>query len=348
MAIDITSQTVASYFSYFYARLSTLVGGALLQPLALLLSLIAFAIIVGVVVSVFAYLFGWLERKIVARVQSRHGPTYVGKFGILQNLADMVKLVSKESIIPDNADKPLFFFILPLIFAVFVLILGFVPFTGSFVGISTSLGLLAVFIALSFTPLLLFLAGWTSGNKFSSISAQRSVVILMSYEIPLILVVVSVAMLANGYGIGAIVAAQQSHWFVLAMPLGFVVFFAVMLAELERSPFDLREADNELIAGWLTDVGAPYFGLALLLDYTRVFVGTLLMSLLFFGGWLGPSFLPPFAWLMLKVAALALFIVIIRAAMVRMKVDMVLGLGWLYLMPLAVVNLLISFILFVK
>ena len=348
MAIDITSQPVASYFSYFYAKLSTIVGGALLQPLSLLLALVVFAVIIGVVVGVFAYLFGWMERKVVARVQSRHGPTYVGKFGILQNLADIVKLLSKENIIPDNADKPLFLLILPLVFAIFVIILGFLPLTGSFVGINTSWGLLAVFIALSFTPLLLFLAGWTSGNKFSSISAQRSVMILVSYEIPLMLVVVSIAMLANGYGLGAIVAAQQSRWFVLAMPLGFVVFFMVMLAELERSPFDLREADNELIAGWLTDVGAPYFGLALFLDYTRVFVGTLLMALLFFGGWLGPAIVPGFVWLLLKVVALVLSIIIIRATLVRMKIDRVLKVGWIYLMPLAVVNLLISFILFVR
>ncbi len=348
MAIDITSQPVASYFSYFYAKLSTIVGGALLQPLSLLLALVVFAVIIGVVVGVFAYLFGWMERKVVARVQSRHGPTYVGKFGILQNLADIVKLLSKENIIPDNADKPLFLLILPLVFAIFVIILGFLPLTGSFVGINTSWGLLVVFIALSFTPLLLFLAGWTSGNKFSSISAQRSVMILVSYEIPLMLVVVSVAMLANGYGLGAIVAAQQSRWFVLAMPLGFVVFFMVMLAELERSPFDLREADNELIAGWLTDVGAPYFGLALFLDYTRVFVGTLLMALLFFGGWLGPAIVPGFVWLLLKVVALVLSIIIIRATLVRMKIDRVLKVGWIYLMPLAVVNLLISFILFVR
>lgn len=345
MAIDISSQPVASYFSYFYARLSMMAGGG---ALSLLLALVVFAIIIGVVVSVFAYLFGWVERKVVARAQSRHGPTYVGKYGILQNLADIVKLLLKENIIPDNADKPLFLLVLPMIFAVFVLIIGFLPLTGSFIGINTTWGLLAVFIILSFTPLLLFLAGWTSGNKFSSISAQRSVMILMSYEIPLILVVASVAMLANGYGISAIVALQQSHWLILMMPLGFAVFFVVMLAELERSPFDLREADNELIAGWLTDVGAPYFGLALFLDYTRVFVGTLLMSLLFLGGWLGPAIVPQFAWLMLKVVILALLIVVIRAAMVRMRIDKVLRLGWLYLMPLAVVNLLITFILFVK
>lgn len=315
---------------------------------SLLLSLVAFAIALGIIVGVFAYMFGWIERKVIARVQSRHGPTYVGKFGFLQNLADIIKLLAKENIIPDNADKPLFLFILPFVFAVFVIILSFIPFTSSFVGIGATLGLLAVFVALSLTPSLMFLAGWTSGNKFGSISAQRSIMISVSYEVPLILVVVSVAMLANSFNIGAIVAAQHNCWFALLMPLGLIVFFMAMLAELERPPFDLKEADSELIAGWLTDVSAPYFGLALFLDYTRFFVGTLLISLLFFGGWLGPSIMPPFVSLMIKVALLSLLIILIRATTVRMRIDRVLRLGWLYMMPLAVVNLLIAFILFIK
>lgn len=347
--MDISSPSIASYFTYIYGRLAAIAGSGLLgEAVALLLALVVFAIAIGVIIGVFAYLFGWAERKIVARAQSRHGPTYVGKFGILQNLADMVKLLSKESIIPDNADKPLFLFMLPLVFAVFVIVIGFLPFTGSFMSMDSSLGLLAVFIALSFTPLLLFLAGWTSGNKFGSISAQRSVVIMVSYEVPLILVVVSVAMLAGSFNIGAIVAAQHSHWFILMMPLGFFVFFAVMLAELERPPFDMREADSELIAGWLTDVSAPYFCLALFLDYTRMFAGTALMALLFLGGWLGPGIVPQFASLMVKVVLLALLIVIVRATTVRMRIDRIIRLGWFYLMPLAVVNLLVAFVLFIR
>jgi NADH-quinone oxidoreductase subunit H len=347
--MDISSPSVASYFSHIYGKLSSLIGSALLlKSVSLLLSLVIFAIIIGVIIVVYSYTFGWAERKVVARAQSRHGPTYVGKFGFLQNMADIIKLMAKESIVPDRADKPLFFFILPLIFAVFVIMLCFMPLTGSFVGVGTTFGLLAVFVMLSFVPLLMFLAGWTTGNKFGSISAQRSIVILASYEVPLILVVAAIAMLTGSLSISAIVAAQQSHWFVLLMPLGLVAFFVVMLAELERPPFDLREADNELIAGWLTDVSAPYFGLALFLDYTRSFVGTLLISLLFFGGWLGPAILPPFAWLMIKVVVFSLLIMLVRATTVRMRIDRVLRLGWLYLMPLAVINLLITFLLFVK
>jgi NADH-quinone oxidoreductase subunit H len=131
------------------------------------------------------------------------------------------------------------------------------------------------------------------------------------------------------------------------MPLGLIAFFISMLGELDRPPFDLREADSELIAGWLTDVSAPYYGLVLFLDYVRVLVGTLLISILFFGGWLGPSFLPGIFWLSLKVVLLSLFVIVIRTTTVRMRIDRLLRLGWSYLMPLSVVNLLVTFLLFV-
>lgn len=347
--LQIGSPAIASYFTAVYSWLVGLIGaGTFTWALAFLISLIIFAIILSIMFSLFAYVFGWIERKIIGRAQSRHGPTYVGPFGFLQNLADLIKLMSKESMLPDKADKPLFQMILPSVVALFVLILVFLPFTNAFVGINTSLGLLAVFVLLSFSPLLLFLAGWTSGNKFGSISAQRSVIILVSYEIPLFLVVVSVALLAKGFNFVSIVNAQSSYWYLLLMPIGFIVFFVVLLAELERPPFDLREADSELIAGWLTDVNAPYYALALFLDYIRMFVGTLLITLLFLGGWLGPAIMPAFAWLMIKVIILTVFIVIVRATTVRMRIDRVLSLGWQYLTPLAMLNLLITFILFVR
>jgi NADH-quinone oxidoreductase subunit H len=216
------------------------------------------------------------------------------------------------------------------------------------VGIDSSIGLFAVFVLISFSPLLLFLAGWTSGNKFGSISAQRSVMVMISYEVPMFLVIIAVAMLSNGYSLVSVVGAQSSYWFALLMPIGFVIFFIVMLAELERPPFDLREADSELVAGWLTDASAPYYALALMLDYVRMFVGALLIALLFFGGWLGPSVILPFAWLIAKVLLITVFIVIIRATSVRMRIDNVLKLGWIYLTPLAMLNLLVTFIVFVR
>ncbi len=346
--MQIDSGFIESVFSYAYSSVSNYMNNTAAYAVSLVIAFIVFAILLSLLVVLFVYLFGWGERKIMARIQSRHGPTYVGKFGILQNMADVVKLLSKEHIIPDQSDKPLFQMVLPIIYALFMMILAFIPFTGGFVGIGSTISLLVIFALLSFSPLLLFLAGWTSGNKFGSISAQRSVMVMVSYEIPMLLVVVAVAMLAHSFSLINIVNAQGTLWFAILMPIGFIVFFITMLAELERPPFDVREADNELIAGWLTDVSAPYYSLALFLDYTRMFVGTLLISILFLGGWSGPSFLPAFAWIFIKVIALSVFIIIIRATTVRMKIDRILRTGWTYMIALSVLNLIATFLIFAK
>jgi NADH-quinone oxidoreductase subunit H len=343
----ITSGFVGGIYNYAQGMLSPMLGQHS-WIVALLIGLIVFTIVLSIIFSIFSYVFGWVERKVMARMQSRHGPTYVGPHGFLQNLADLIKLIAKEHIVPDVADKPLFLSSIPLLLAIFVLMLVFIPFTENFVGIGTSIALLVVFMLLSMTPLLVFIAGWTSGNKFGSIAAQRSVVMMLSYEIPIILVIAAVAFLSNSYNFTNIVNAQANAWYIVLMPLGFIVFFIALLGELDRPPFDLREADSELIAGWLTDVSAPYYGLVLFLDYTRMFVGTLLVSVLFLGGWLGPSFIPSFVWLMAKVVILSLFIIVIRATTVRMKTDRLLRLGWLYLMPLSVINLLITFVIFTQ
>jgi NADH-quinone oxidoreductase subunit H len=347
--MEISSGFISNYYNLIYNLIASLTGhGTLTTVISLLVAFIIFAILIAILFTVFALAFGWFERKAIARMQSRRGPTYVGKWGMFQNVADLIKLMAKENIIPDKADKPLFVLILPVIVALFVLSLVFIPLTQNFVGINSTLSLLVVFIFLSFTPILIFLAGWTSGNKFGSISAQRSVVMLISYEIPLFIVIITAALLVHGFSFTSIVNAQSSYWFIEIMPIGFVVFFIVMLAEMERPPFDLREADSELISGWITDLSAPYYGLALFLDYLRMFVGSLLIVLLFLGGWLGPKMLPQFFWVLIKVVIVSVFIVVIRATMMRMRLDRVLKLGWNYLMPLSVLNLLITFIVFVK
>lgn len=348
----ISSADIAMLYSVLLGLIQSVFAGVpIIQQyaayIAVLIAIVLFFVVLSIVFSLYSYIFGWIERKMMARVQSRHGPTYVGKWGVLQNLADLIKLISKENIIPDGADKYVFPFVIPALLAVFILMLYFIPFTPNFIGVNTSVALLVVFLLLSFTPLLGFLAGWTSGNKFSSIAAQRSVVMLLSYEIPIVLVMVAVAMMAGSYNLISIVQAQQGGWYGLLMPIGLVVFFVALLGEIDRPPFDLREADSELIAGWLTDVSAPYYGLVLFLDYVRVLVGTTLVSVMFLGGWLGPSFLPPAAWLAIKVVLLTLFIIVIRATTVRMRIDRLLSLGWKYLMPLSVANLLISFIIFI-
>ena len=345
--IEISSGAVQGYFNAVEGLFSGFVPQPILAPLSIVIAMIVFGITLMIVVSVFGYLIGWFERKFIARMQSRHGPTYVGKYGVLQNLADLIKLLSKENIIPADADRALFLIAIPSMVAAFVMALFFIPITNSYVGVGTSIGLIVVFMIISFVPLIIFAAGWSSGNKFASIGAERSVAMLISYEIPMLLVIAAVAMLANSYSFSSIIAAQHTYWFALLMPIGLLIFFVVILAELERPPFDLREADSELIAGWLTDVSAPYYALMLFLDYARVFVGSLLISVLFFGGFLGPSIIPPFVWTLAKVVIIALFIMVMRATMVRMRIDRVLRLGWLYMTPLAVVNLLLTFILFI-
>lgn len=342
MAID--SGFVSGLFNYLTSALATIPYAG---PVSLVIAIVVYLIILSIIFSVFVYVFGWVERKVMARMQSRHGPTYVGKWGFLQNLADLIKLVAKEHIVPDTADKPLFQMAIPALLAIFVLMLMFIPLSTGFVGISTSVALILVFMLLSLTPLVVFIAGWASGNKFSSIAAQRSVVMMLSYEIPIILVIVAAALLANSYDFTSIINAQSKVWFAILMPIGFIVFFIALLGEIDRPPFDLREADSELIAGWLTDVSAPYYALVLFIDYLRLFVGVTLVVIIFFGGWLGPSFIPQFAWLMIKVAIISVITIFIRATTVRMRIDRLLRIGWTYLMPLSVVNLIITFALFV-
>lgn len=316
------------------------------NPLLYLLGLVVYAIAVAIVISVFAYCFGWIERKIIAKVQHRHGPTYVGKYGILQNLADLVKLLAKQQTVPDTADKPVLYLSIMLVLAISTFIIFLLPLSPTLQASNLGFGLLAIFVIIAFFPMLIFLTGFSSGNKFADISAQRSVLIMIAYEIPMMIVVAAAALLSRGYNIQSLITMQSSNYFVVLMPIGFVVFFIVMLAELERPPFDLKEADSELIAGWLTDISAPFYAFALFIDYTRMFMGSLLIAILFFGGWYGPL-LPPEVWLLIKAVIISLFIVVIRTTTMRMRIDRILRTGWWYLVPLSLINLLLVYILFV-
>ncbi len=310
-------------------------------------AIVVYAIFIIIITSAFAYLFGWIERKLIAKIQHRHGPTYVGKYGIFQNLADLVKLLSKEHIDPENSDPTLLALGPILLLAITTFMVLLLPFSQSIQATNLSLGILLLFVLIAFLPLIVFLSGFATGNKFADISAQRSVLMLISYEIPMVVVVAAIVLFTGSYNISSIIASQSQHlWFALLMPLGLLVFFVAMLAEMERPPFDLREADSELIAGWLTDYSAPYYALALFIDYTRIFLGSLIIVILFFGGWSGPL-LPGIAWLIIKAFIVALFTIVIRATTMRMRIDRILRLGWLWLLPLSLINLILVYILFV-
>lgn len=312
-----------------------------------IIGIVIYIIIVFIIFSIFGYTVGWLERKLIARAQYRHGPTYVGMWGILQNLADLIKLLAKQDISLKNADRLLLTVSLPLLLAVSIFIILLLPYSPDLQATNLGFGLLIVFTIISFLPILLFTSGFATGNKFADISAQRSVLMLISYELPMLLVIAAIALLSNSYNIQTIVGSQSSHYLILLTPIGFFVFFIAMLAELERPPFDLREADNELIAGWLTDYSSPYYALSLFLDYARMFLGSILIAILFFGGWLGPAPIPPIFWIIAKAFVISLFIVMVRATAFRMRIDMVLRLGWIWLIPLSLINLVITYIVFI-
>ncbi len=333
--------SIGSLLNYFYTGLNSS------NLLISIIFIIIYAILISIMMSIFAYMFGWIERKIIAKAQRRHGPNRVGKWGLLQNLADLIKLITKEKIIPENAD-PLLLNLAPiLLVGIVTFIILLVPFSSYLQATNLGLGLLIIFVILGFTPILLFIAGYASGGKFAELGAQRSVLMLISYEIPMIIVVATVGIAAGSYNLSSIMNMQSSLFNVFLMPIGFFIFFVVMLAELERPPFDLREADSELIAGWLTDISAPYYAVALMLDYTRMFMGSLLIAILFFGGWTGP-WLPGIFWLIIKAVIISLFIILIRLAAVRMRIDKILKTGWMYLLPLSIVNLLLTLIIVLK
>ncbi len=312
-----------------------------------LLALVIYAIIIFLILAVFGYMFGWIERKLIAKAQYRHGPTYVGKYGILQNFADLVKLFSKASLDLDNADSILYSTALPILISLTIFTVMLLPIFPSIQATNISFGLLLVFVVIAFMPIAIFLSGYASGNKFADISAQRSILMLLSYEIPLMLVIAAIGLISKGYNLQNIIAMQSNAYYILLMPIGFAVFFIAMLAEIERPPFDLMEADSELIAGWITDMSPAYYALVLFLDYSKVFMSSLLISILFLGGWLGPAPIPGVVWLLIKAIIIAVIAVIIRATTFRMRIDRILRMGWLILIPLSLINLIITYIVFV-
>lgn len=312
-----------------------------------LLALVIYAIIIFLILAVFGYMFGWIERKLIAKAQYRHGPTYVGKYGILQNFADLVKLFSKASLDLDNADSILYSTALPILISLTIFTVMLLPIFPSIQATNIGFGLLLVFVVIAFMPIAIFLSGYASGNKFADISAQRSILMLLSYEIPLMLVIAAIGLISKGYNLQNIIAMQSNAYYILLMPIGFAVFFIAMLAEIERPPFDLMEADSELIAGWITDMSPAYYALVLFLDYSKVFMSSLLISILFLGGWLGPAPIPGVVWLLIKAIIIAVIAVIIRATTFRMRIDRILRMGWLILIPLSLINLIITYIVFV-
>jgi NADH-quinone oxidoreductase subunit H len=298
-------------------------------------------VVLTVIVMLNTVVVMWCERKWLGHLQSRHGPMRTGWHGVVQPIADAVKLLGKEDLVPAGADR-LLFLIAPLVaFTPSVLVYAATPWVSTFAGMSFDVGIFMVFAIAALFPVGMLVAGWASHNKYSLIGGFRSAAQQISYEVPMIMAVLGVVMIAGATGLAAIVEAQSALWNVVLQPFAFLLFFIGMLAEINRTPFDMPEAESELVGGFNTEYSSMRFALFFVAEYVNVFTWSLLTVLLFFGGWKGP-FLPDWVWLMLKTYLLVFAVIWVRATFPRIRPDQLMALGWKVLLPAALLNILVT------
>jgi len=296
-----------------------------------LLLLIAVVTVIGV----------WWERKFIGHLQRRRGPLHTGFHGLLQLPADMVKMLGKEDIVPDAAD-PWLFQLGPILAVVpAIAMMGVLAFAPGFALLDLNHGLFYVFAFMTFIPLAFAVIGWSCANKFTLIGGLRAAAQLISYEIPMLLAALGVVMASGSMRLTSIIDAQKTVWYIVKEPIGFVVFGIAILAEMNRTPFDLPEAESELVAGFQTEYAGMKFGFVQLAEYASLFTGSYLVSALFLGGWnLWP--LPPSPlWLVIKIALVMTSTMWVRGAFPRLRVDSLMGLSWKWLIPIALVNVML-------
>lgn len=332
----------------------------------ILMSVVKIAIILFILLTAIAYLV-WLERKVVAHIQSRWGPYLVGPHGLLQPLADGMKFMFKEDIVPSDVDRPLYWLAPFLAFTLAFLSISVIPFGESFrfhgheVFQITDLnvGLLFVFAVTSLGVYSIALAGWSSNSKYPLFGGLRSSAQMISYELSLGLAVVGALMLAGSLSLRSIVEYQQGtwilrgfnthlpHWNLFAQPVGFLVYFTAAVAETNRVPFDLPEGETELVGGFHTEYSSFKFALFFVSEYANMVTVSAIATLLFFGGWLGPVFGPewlrvilPLFWFCLKVFCFLFFYIWMRGTLPRFRYDQLMAFGWKFLLPVGLLNVL--------
>ncbi|KYP81469.1 NADH-quinone oxidoreductase subunit NuoH [Ferroacidibacillus organovorans] len=299
-------------------------------------------LILGLILGIVTYLI-YFERKIIGWMQLRIGPNRVGPFGLMQSIADVLKLLIKEDIVPENADRSLFLLAPIIAFVPSFMVLALIPFTATHVFTSnTQVGLLLYLALSSITILGIVLGGWASNNKYSLLGGMRSAAQMVSYEIPLGMSVIGVVLLTGSLNLNTIVVAQSRHiWYIIPQIVGFIIFMIAGLAELNRTPFDLPEAESELVAGYFTEYSGFRFAFFMLTEYVYVFALCALATTLFLGGWSGP-FLPSWIWFAIKTSACIFFIFWVRATMPRIRGDQLMGFAWKVLIPVALANLIVT------
>jgi NADH-quinone oxidoreductase subunit H len=296
-----------------------------------------------------AYLV-WVERKFLARLQIRYGPNRAGKFGLLQPIADSIKMLIKEDIVPAAADRFIFLLAPAVVATTALMMFAVVPF-GSHLTLGgrqiplvitdLNVGLLYIFALSSLGVYGVAMGGWASNSKYSLLGGIRGAAQMISYELALGLSLVPIIMLADSFSIVDIVNAQSKYPFIIVQPLAFIIFMISAMAESKRIPFDMPEAENELGAGYHTEYSGIRFGLFFLGEYVHLQVLGALVAVLFLGGWRGPI-LPPPAWLFVKMILVALVMIWVRGTLPRLRYDQLMALGWKVLIPLALINIMVT------
>lgn len=300
--------------------------------------------------SVLGILFGaltiaawliWLERRLLALWQDRYGPNRVGPFGLLQVVADGVKIFMKEDWVPPFADKPVFILAPAIIILTALMAFAVLPVAPGIIITDLNIGLLFVLALSSLGVYSVVLAGWSSNNKYALLGGMRAAAQMISYEVFMGLSLMGVVLLAGSFSLTAIVEAQRELWFVVPQFLGFILFLIAGLAETRRTPFDLPEAESELVAGYHSEYSGMKFGMFFVGEYLGVTLISALITVLFFGGWLGPV-LPPIVWFLLKTFFFIAFFILLRASLPRPRFDQLMSWGWKIMLPLALANLVVT------
>jgi NADH-quinone oxidoreductase subunit H len=327
----------------------------LTEPVVRFLSHLIFASIIAVVAPAMLIVLTWLERKIIARIQDRIGPNRAGPFGLLQALADMIKMFTKEDITPANADRIAYNIAPGLSVFSSIMVFAVLPFVPGFIGADLNVGVLYVVAVGGLGTLAILMAGWASNNKYALLGGFRVVAMLLTYEIPMVMVLIAVTMAAGSMSLAKIVEAQSGMWYVVTLPLAFIIFFLAGIAEIGRSPFDLVEAESEIVAGFHTEYSGIKFGLFMIGEYVHMFALAFLSAVLFFGGWqvpfidvsptglLGPIFGPivGFISLVIKVFIFVFILMWFRGTLPRFRIDHLQSLGWKFLVPVSLLLLIV-------
>jgi len=327
-----------------------LTAGGMNADLANLISLLLGVVLVATLPLLTVILLIWVERKVAARVQDRLGPNRVGPLGLLQTIADALKMLTKEDITPLGADKFIYNLAPIIAFAAVILIWAVVPFTPLHIGADLSIGILYFVAVGSIGTVKIMVAGWSSNNKYALLGAFRTIAQLLSYEVPLVLSLLVPVMIAGTMSMQGMVFAQGGMWYIFMIPVTFVIFFIANQAETGRAPFDLIEAESEIIAGYNIEYSGFKWGVFMASEFLHAFTVSVLAAVIFLGGWWGPFVdqVPAlgFLYLGLKTAVIYLFGLVLRATVPRVRIDQLMSFNWKFLVPISIANvLLIAFLL---